>query len=184
MEEAKNSAQHRYTPEMHLVITNISKRANVRRLLQTAAAMRCASVLVVGQRSFDFSPDGKDLPPCLHQCVRAGILPIRRFPSWEDCVSHLKQNQIRLVGVEIHQDARPIEAFFDDRHTAFLMGNEGDGLNAKQMKSCDAFVRIPQYGEGTASLNVYVAASIVLHRFHHWQRRNSNTTVPSTTVND
>ena len=30
---------------------------------------------------------------------------------------------------------------------------------------CDFFVYIPQYGGGTASLNVTVAASIVLHHF-------------------
>ena len=36
------------------------------------------------------------------------------------------------------------------------------------MALCDSFVYIPQYGEGTASLNVTVAASIVLHNFAVW----------------
>jgi hypothetical protein len=35
---------------------------------------------------------------------------------------------------------------------------------------CDAFVYIPQYGAGTASLNVTVAASIILHNFAVWAR--------------
>ena len=34
-----------------------------------------------------------------------------------------------------------------------------------QVAECDAFVYIPQFGSGTASLNVTVAASIVFHRF-------------------
>lgn len=42
---------------------------------------------------------------------------------------------------------------------------QGQGLSAKQCEICDFFVYIPQYGCGTASLNVTVAASIVLHQF-------------------
>lgn len=36
------------------------------------------------------------------------------------------------------------------------------------MRLCDGFVYIPQHGPGTASLNVTVAASIVLHHFAVW----------------
>lgn len=33
---------------------------------------------------------------------------------------------------------------------------------------CDDFVYIPQYGKGTASLNVTVAGSIIMHHFALW----------------
>jgi hypothetical protein len=36
------------------------------------------------------------------------------------------------------------------------------------MALCDSFVYIPQYGPGTASLNVTVAASIILQHFAVW----------------
>lgn len=42
------------------------------------------------------------------------------------------------------------------------------GLSSKQKEFCDGFVYIPQYGNGTASLNVAVACSIVLHHFALW----------------
>jgi len=42
---------------------------------------------------------------------------------------------------------------------------QGTGLSTKELEICDFFVYIPQYGCGTASLNVTVAASIVLHHF-------------------
>ena len=41
-------------------------------------------------------------------------------------------------------------------------------MNEKQLAMCDHFVYIPQYGQGTASLNVNVAASIVMHHFSTW----------------
>jgi hypothetical protein len=42
------------------------------------------------------------------------------------------------------------------------------GLSDSQKRECSAFVYIPQYGPGTASLNVAVAASIVLHHYAIW----------------
>ena len=45
---------------------------------------------------------------------------------------------------------------------------QGTGLSHGQVQLCDAFVYIQQYGAGTASLNVSVAASIVLHHFALW----------------
>lgn len=45
---------------------------------------------------------------------------------------------------------------------------QGQGLSQRQMRLCDGFVYIPQHGAGTASLNVTVAASIVLHHFAAW----------------
>jgi SpoU rRNA Methylase family len=53
-------------------------------------------------------------------------------------------------------------------HIALVMGNEGTGLSDKLQVACHgAFLRIPQYGRGTASLNVYVAAAIVLSQFYY-----------------
>lgn len=158
---------------MYLVITNISKKPNVRALLNTAVAFGCAGVFVVGQKAFDWdasSSDNKDFPRSLKPLISDQRLVIQRFDTWEECVNHLHELSIRLIGVEIHEQARLIEEYCDGQDTAFLMGNEGQGLHAKQMQSCQGFVRIPQYGGGTASLNVYVAASIILHRFHAYQR--------------
>ncbi len=41
-------------------------------------------------------------------------------------------------------------------------------MSAAQLNLCDTFVYIPQHGQGTASLNVTVATSIVLHHFAIW----------------
>lgn len=41
-------------------------------------------------------------------------------------------------------------------------------MNQKQISMCDHFVYIPQFSQGTASLNVNVAASIVMHHFSSW----------------
>jgi tRNA G18 (ribose-2'-O)-methylase SpoU len=158
--------------EMHLVLTNISKRPNIRALLLTAAAFDCQSVLVVGQRQFDF--EGADLPRQLKGegvAVAKNNFPILRFPKWQDLVDHLHEQSIRLVGVEIHPQAIHLEHYEGKGKLAFLMGNEGQGIHEKHMKACDEFVIISQFGTGTASLNVYCACSIVLERVSQCQRQ-------------
>lgn len=161
------------TPKMFLVLSNISKSANIRSLLLTAAAFGCSGVLVVGQPLFDMSATGPDLPKQIKDYIKDGRMFITRFDKWTECMNFLKQHDIQLVGIEIHKDAQNIEAFVAQEPTsdvAFLPGNEGQGLNQKQMDSCDAFCIISQYGGGTASLNVNVATSIILHRFHEYQQ--------------
>ena len=81
------------------------------------------------------------------------------------------ESTIQILGVEIDPSSINLEQ--EDvftASTAFMMGNEGQGMTTKQMSVCDGFVRISQYGGGTASLNVSVAAGLVLHRFFHWSR--------------
>ena len=171
--------QQRRRPCMYLIITNISKWANIRSLLLTAAAFGCHKVFVAGQRKFDFNPNGKDYPNAL----RNYSLEMKQFDKLQDCIQHIQSqpNNIRIIGVEIDESSIDVEndndAFMDNNNNdgtatdvAFMMGNEGQGMNAKQMSFCDGFVRISQYGGGTASLNVNVAASIVLHRFQIWSR--------------
>ncbi len=48
---------------------------------------------------------------------------------------------------------------------------QGTGMSARQIRACDGFVYIAQFGKGTASLNVAVAGSIVMHRFGLWWAR-------------
>lgn len=160
-------------PDMYLVIHNISKMPNIRSLVQGAVAFGCRAVFIVGQRKFD---PQKHVPESIRQYICEGKLDLILFQKWTELTTHLTTRCIRLVGAEIHKDAKPIEAYFDHCDTAFLVGNEGQGLSPKQMKSCDAFVRIPQYGSGTASLNVAVAANLIMHRFHEWQRSGAKAT--------
>lgn len=44
-------------------------------------------------------------------------------------------------------------------------------MSQRQMRACDGFVYIAQFGTGTASLNVAVAGSVVMHRYALWQER-------------
>jgi tRNA G18 (ribose-2'-O)-methylase SpoU len=167
-----SSSQTQTKPFTHLIIHNISKRNNVRSLLLTAAAFGCKTVFLVGQPKFNVDPNGPDIPLQVKECIATGGLTILRMKKWRELAVYLKENNIRLIGVEIHKDSKTIDAYLDHVETAYLLGNEGQGLGETQIKACNGFVRIPQYGNGTASLNVYVAASIILQRVYEHKRNH------------
>lgn len=145
--------------ESVVVVHNVAKRHNVGTLARSATAFGVAEVVVVGRRDVSaFGSHGS-----------TSHLRFRHFTSLATACAYLKDERgCDICGVEITDDALPVTAHPFRRSTAFLFGNEGTGLSQKECEVCDFFVYIPQYGGGTASLNVTVAASIVLHHFGVW----------------
>eukprot|EP00980_Cylindrotheca_fusiformis_P019707 scaffold6881_cov126-Cylindrotheca_fusiformis.AAC.4 len=162
---------------LYLVVCNIQKYNNVRALLLTAAAFGCLEVLMVGQQK-NRDRDGL-FPPQFDEAKQEGMVGIRHFTKWTECLSYIEENSICMIGVEIDDKSQVLDENYFERNgdmlqnqnnIAILMGNEGQGIHPKHLQECKALVRIPQYGAGTASLNVNVAANIVLYRFHQWKQ--------------
>ncbi|KAF9618292.1 hypothetical protein IFM89_000927 [Coptis chinensis] len=144
--------------ESTVVVHNIAKRHNVGTMARSATAFGVSELILVGRRDFNaFGSHGS-----------TSHLRLRHFHSLNEAQTYLKEKNFDICGVEITNDSLAVNQHPFRRSTAFLLGNEGTGLSAKECEICDFFVYIPQYGCGTASLNVTVAASIVLHHFGVW----------------
>jgi hypothetical protein len=72
--------------------------------------------------------------------------------------------QYELVATVLDDDARPLERIERAQRTALLFGSEGHGLARSLVDLCDRKVTIPMR-PGTDSLNVAVAAGIILHHY-------------------
>eukprot|EP00201_Polytomella_parva_P016478 CAMPEP_0175061424 /NCGR_PEP_ID=MMETSP0052_2-20121109/13577_1 /TAXON_ID=51329 ORGANISM="Polytomella parva, Strain SAG 63-3" /NCGR_SAMPLE_ID=MMETSP0052_2 /ASSEMBLY_ACC=CAM_ASM_000194 /LENGTH=263 /DNA_ID=CAMNT_0016327277 /DNA_START=231 /DNA_END=1025 /DNA_ORIENTATION=+ len=146
-------------PGCWLITHSVSKRHNVGTLLRCATAFGVRQVCLVGSRQFNaFGSHGSDV-----------YVDLRHFDNLRNCCAALKEEHgCQIVGIEITPEAKPVQSHPFTGPTAFMLGNEGQGLSKAQLALCDSFVYIPQYGTGTASLNVAVAASIVLHQFAVW----------------
>lgn len=129
--------------------------------MRSACAFDCEAILVAGSRKnvMWFGSKGTK------SHVRVEI-----FPSMKEVVDYVRKQGAKIYGVEIANGAKRIDAHPFDGPTAFLLGNEGDGLSKKEIALCDELVYISHYGNGTASLNVAVAASIVFHHFALWAK--------------
>lgn len=156
MDNEDDKKQQKY--ESYVVVHNIAKRHNVGTLARSATAFGVAELILVGRRDFNaFGSHGS-----------TSHLRFRHFHSLSLAHSFLKERDCDICGVEITDNAVAVNEHPFRKSTAFLLGNEGTGLSAKECEICDFFVYIPQYGGGTASLNVTVAASIILHHYAVW----------------
>lgn len=146
-----------------VLIYNVDKDRNVGMIIRSAAAMGVSEVVVAGRKSKKLNTFGSQ---GTHK-----QLPMRHVPVFDDAVAELKRDGFHFIGVEIVDNAKPVdEVPFGENNAkiVFLFGNEGTGMSAPARRACDAFVRIRQFAPRTASLNVACAASIVLHAWACW----------------
>ena len=166
------------SPRTYLVIYNIQSKSNIKDLMNTAFAFGCVEVWLVGSTKDE--QKAKLMSKQFQEVSNDRQIQLVVFSKWNDVLEHMKTfSKMALVGVEIDQRSYilndrdvvpPFALDFDD--LAILMGNEGQGIHAKHLEACEGrLIRIPQYGTGTASLNVNVACSIVLYHFHQWKYR-------------
>ena len=142
-----------------LVLHNIAKKKNFGELIRTAAAMGVEEIVVVGANKL--ATHGSHGTP--------SFLKFSHFLNFKDACAYLRDvRKATLCGVEITPDAQPVQQHPFRGTTAFLMGNEGQGLTPSQIAGCDQFVYIPQHSDATASLNVNAACAVVLHHFAMW----------------
>lgn len=148
----RNGKLHR----SYLFLFNVAKESNFGYLIRTANAFG-AEIVLIGKKKYSTwgAVAGTRRTPCHH------------FFRFQDGIEFARKRDCKILGVEIMEQAKPIGSLPFTGSTAFILGNEGTGLEAWQMELCDDFVYIPQYGTA-CSLNINVAAGICLQRFAEW----------------
>ncbi len=88
------------------------------------------------------------------------------FEKIEQSVNELKKKGFKIIGIEQTDSSVLLEDFniSVDQKFALILGNEVMGITDSILNEIDICVEIPQYGT-KHSLNVSVAAGIVLHHF-------------------
>mmetsp|Transcript_24589 Transcript_24589/g.41903 ORF Transcript_24589/g.41903 Transcript_24589/m.41903 type:complete len:545 (+) Transcript_24589:2-1636(+) len=176
-------------PSAYVILSNLQSGGNIGNIVRSASIFGCEECIVVGQKRYRMTGDhGSRLD-----------LPQRHMWSHADVREYLDEKRVRIYGIEIMENASPIMQY--DRETgvvkfpfeaeceggwsgsAFIFGNEGQGLSTKQREICDEFLFIPQNRGGSggsednlagrdkvgsASMNVACAAAVVLQAYSMW----------------
>jgi tRNA(Leu) C34 or U34 (ribose-2'-O)-methylase TrmL len=142
-------------PRAKILLYSIGKKQNFGMICRTAVAFGVEQVLV----------DGSGKVSTLGCQGTNKYIEFVTFDTLDAAVAALRADDFRIVGVEIGDAAVDVVKHPFARNACFIFGNEGTGLNEKAYAVCDQLTYIRQVGNGTASLNVAVAASIVLHHF-------------------
>jgi tRNA G18 (ribose-2'-O)-methylase SpoU len=143
-----------------VICPEIANAENLGSLIRIAAGFG-ADAMVLGERSAD---------PFWRQCVRVSMGTVFRLPiATCDNLSHdlerlKKKWGVRTVGTVLSDQAQPLATYRRHPRTAILFGNEAQGLDSSTIAACDDLITVPMH-HGTDSLNVAIAAGIVMYEF-------------------
>lgn len=142
-----------------LVLEDVQDPGNVGTMIRTAEGAGVTGILLSGKTADPFQP--KVIRSTMGSIYR---VPLRREADLTQAVSRLKERGIRIVASHLEGNARFGREDYR-RGTAFLIGNEGNGLSDALSSLADVRVKIPMEGQ-VESLNAAVAAALLMYAAH------------------
>jgi tRNA G18 (ribose-2'-O)-methylase SpoU len=138
-----------------VICPELASHENLGSIIRIASAFG-ADALVLGPRCCD---------PFYRQCIRVSMGTIFSLPLVRSGdLNALKQAGYELVATVLADDAEPLKDASRGQRLGIVFGNEAQGLDAATLSACNRKVTIPMR-QGVDSLNVAVAAGIILHHF-------------------
>jgi tRNA G18 (ribose-2'-O)-methylase SpoU len=145
-----------------IVLDNIRSLSNVGAFFRTADAFRIKELLLCGITA---CPPHREI----HKTALGADETVRwrYFETTEAACKALKAEGYRIFAVEQVEGSLPLQDFEFEPNTAYLLGNEVEGISDEALPYCEGAIELPQ--EGTKhSINVSVCAGIVMWKaFEH-----------------
>lgn len=147
-----------------VILHNIRSVHNVGSIFRTSDAAGIDTLYLCGYTPTPldrFNRERKDLAKV--------ALGAEKSVSWEyvekiaDCIEQLKKEGFTIIAVEQAENSIDYKEVQVGEKTAFILGNEPDGIEKGVLNMCDMIAEIPMKGE-KESLNVSVTAGIALFR--------------------
>jgi tRNA G18 (ribose-2'-O)-methylase SpoU len=145
---------------MLTILPDISNVENIGALVRLSAGFG-ADAMMLGEHCHD---------PWWRQSIRVSMgtiftLPIVQSDNLMRDLARLKsEGNVELIAAVLDPDAEPLERAKRPEKIGLLFGGEAQGLSPEIVAECDRKVTIPMH-HNTDSLNVAVAAGIVLYHF-------------------
>ena len=142
-----------------LMLDEITSTENVGSIARGAAALGVNSYLLPKQAPHPYS----------RRALRVSMghiskLKVSIYDDIFETIKLLKQNGYKIYGAELTPNAVQLSDVKVSKKWVLLMGHEGKGLSQKVIDICDEIVSI-EMADGVRSLNVAVAASLMMYKF-------------------
>lgn len=147
-------------PVTLVICPEIANTDNLGSLARIASALG-VSAMILGERCCD---------PFYRQAIRVSMgsvfaLPIARSQNIHGDLKALRERfGVELAAAVLDDDAERLASAVGARRMGILFGNEAQGLAREHVAACQRRITIPMH-LGTDSLNVSVAAGIMLYHF-------------------
>ena len=140
-----------------IVLDNVRSMENVGSFFRTADAFRIEAIYLCGITA---------CPP--HREIHKTALGADESVDWKyfkttsEACEFLKEKNYRIFAVEQVENSIKLNDFSTPEKSAYIFGNEVEGVGDEVLKYCDQAVEIPQ--EGTKhSLNVSITGGIIMY---------------------
>ncbi len=147
---------------IYVVLNDIRSIHNVGSIFRTSDAVGVDKIFLTG-----YTPTPKDRFGRVRKDLAKVALGAEQSVSWEyeksalSLVKRLKKEGVCVVAIEQSPDSINYRKVKINGPTAFVYGNEVDGISKSVLKECDIVAEIPMAGK-KESLNVSVSAGITL----------------------
>ena len=141
-----------------IVLDNIRSLSNVGAFFRTADAFRIEELFLCGITA---CPPHREI----HKTALGADETVkwRYFGTTEAACRQLKAEGFKIFAVEQVEGSVPLQDFAFESHTAYILGNEVEGVSEEALSYCDGAIELPQAGT-KHSINVSVCAGIVMWR--------------------
>lgn len=139
-----------------IVLDNIRSLSNVGAFFRTADAFRISELFLCGITA---CPPHREI----HKTALGADETVkwRYFSTTKEACQQLKAEGYSIFAVEQIEGSVPLQDFVFEPHSAYILGNEVEGVGEEALPYCNGAIELPQ--EGTKhSLNVSVCAGIVM----------------------
>jgi 23S rRNA (guanosine2251-2'-O)-methyltransferase len=152
---------------LHVVLDGVEDPHNLGAIVRTAHAAGAAAIVIPERRA-------AGLTETVARAAAGAVayLPVVRVGNISRALEELKERGYWIYGLD-ERGEHPYDRVEFTAPTAIVLGGEGRGLHQTVARHCDFLVSIPMAGGstgGVASLNVSVAAGVVLFE---WRRRQA-----------
>lgn len=146
-----------------MVVETLQDPGNLGTIFRTGEAAGVSGIIMNRETVDIYNP----------KTVRSTMGAIYRMPflyvdSLKDTIEILKENGIRVYAAHLKGE-KSYDEFSYIEGTAFLIGNEGNGLTEETAALADDYLRIPMEGE-VESLNAAVAAAVLMYEAHRQKK--------------
>lgn len=139
-----------------IVLDSIRSLSNVGAFFRTADAFRIGELLLCGITA---CPPHREI----HKTALGADETVkwRYFETTEAACQQLKEEGYHIYAVEQVEGSIPLQNFEFAEHTAYILGNEVEGVSEEALPYCEGAIELPQVGT-KHSINVSVCAGIVM----------------------
>ena len=145
--------------EQIIMLDTITSTENVGSIARSAAALGIDSYMLPKEAPHPFSRRALRV-----SMGHSSLLKTHIYDDISEAIIDLKSAGYRVFAAEISDGSTYLSNVVTPKKWVLIMGHEGKGISQKVLELCDEIVTI-EMQEGIKSLNVSVAASIIMYQF-------------------